>query len=88
MKMPKQHPKRSKKVANMAPTWAQVGAMLGSKIVLGASKSGKKATPKTGQESSLKSIPSDYHNAAATRCGAESKWTPQWGLGGYLAKAK
>ena len=27
------------KVANMAPTWAQVGAMLGSKIVLDTSKS-------------------------------------------------
>ena len=29
----------SQKVANMAPTWAQVGAMLGSKIVLDTSKS-------------------------------------------------
>ena len=28
-----------RKVVNMAPTWAQVGAMLGSKIVLDTSKS-------------------------------------------------
>ena len=42
--MPKEHPKMSKKVANMVPKWAQVGAMLGSKIVLGASKSEKNDT--------------------------------------------
>ena len=47
MKMPKQHPKRSQKVANMAPKWAQVGAMLGSKIVLDPPKSEEKTTPKT-----------------------------------------
>ena len=27
--MPKEHPKMSRKVANMVPTWVQVGAMLG-----------------------------------------------------------
>ena len=37
--MPKEHPKMYEKVVNMAPTWAQVGAMLGSKIVLDTSKS-------------------------------------------------
>ena len=47
MKMPKQHPKRSQKVVNMAPKWAQVGAMLGSKIVLDPPKSEEKTTPKT-----------------------------------------
>ena len=36
----------SQKVANMAPTWAQVGAMLGSKIVLDPFKSEEKATPR------------------------------------------
>ena len=44
--MPKEHPKMYQKVVNMAPTWAQVGAMLGSKIVLDTSKSEEKTTPK------------------------------------------
>ena len=44
--MPKEHPKMSQKVANMAPTWAQVGAMLGSKIVLDRKKTLPKTTPK------------------------------------------
>ena len=37
--MPKEHPKMYQKVVNMAPAWTQVGAMLGSKIVLDTSKS-------------------------------------------------
>ena len=42
--MPKQQPNISEKLSSMAPNWAQVGAMLDSKIVLGASKSEKKAS--------------------------------------------
>ena len=45
--MPKQHPKRSQKVANMAPKWAQVGAMLASKTVLDPPKSAQKTTANT-----------------------------------------
>ena len=46
--MPKEHPKMSQKVANRVPTWGQVGAMLGSKIVLSASKSEKKNDTENG----------------------------------------
>ena len=42
--MPKQHPKISKNGPNMAPKWAQVGDMLGSKIVLDVSKGEKNAS--------------------------------------------
>ena len=56
MKMPKQHPKRSQKVANMAPKWAQVGAMLGSKIYLDASKNEKNATQDSLEKKIRKSI--------------------------------
>ena len=42
--MPKQHPKMSKNEPNMAPKWAQVGDMLGSKIVLDVSKGEKNAS--------------------------------------------
>ena len=42
--MPKQHPNMADKLVNMVPKWAQVGAILGSKIVLGASKSEKNDT--------------------------------------------
>ena len=69
------------KVANMAPTWDQVGVMLDSRIIFNASKSEKKTTPKMGQESSSKSIPSGNHNAATAQSGAESKWPPQGGWG-------
>ena len=44
----------SKKEANMVPKWAQVGAMLGSKIVLGASKSEKKRDRKRDMNSAQK----------------------------------
>ena len=44
----------SQKVANMAPTWAQVGAMLGSKIVLDTPKSEEKTTPKTAPKNNPK----------------------------------
>ena len=43
--MPKEHPKMSQKVANMAPNWAQVGVMVGSKIVLDVSKGAKNRIP-------------------------------------------
>ena len=46
----------AEKLPNMVPKWAQVGAMLGSKIVLSGSKSEKKATPKTRQETRSKTI--------------------------------
>ena len=46
IKMPKRHPKMSQKMPNMAPKSAQVGAMLGSKTVLDASKKPKKTQPK------------------------------------------
>ena len=42
--MPKQHLKKSKNGPNMAPKWAQVGVMLGSKIVLDVSKGEKNAS--------------------------------------------
>ena len=47
MKMPKEHPKMSQKVPNMAPKSAQVGVMLGSKTVLDPPKSEEKTTLKT-----------------------------------------
>ena len=50
MKLPRQHPKMSQKVPNMAPKSAQVGAMLGSKTVLDPPKSEEKTTPKTRQK--------------------------------------
>ena len=59
--MPKGHPKMYKKVANMVPKWAQVGAMLCSKIVLNASKSGKGTENRTGMK--FKTIPSGNHGA-------------------------
>ena len=39
------NPKMSEKWSNMAPNLVQVGAMLGSKIVLDASKGEKKCIP-------------------------------------------
>ena len=45
------------KVVNMAPTWAQVGAMLGSKIVLDTSKSDtENNTEKTARKTAKKKI--------------------------------
>ena len=77
----------SKKVANMVPKWAQVGAMLGSKIVLGVSKSGKNDTENgTGIELEFHTLrlPRRCHNAERRRV----KMASPGGLGGYLAKAK
>ena len=50
VKRPKQHPKMSQKMPNMAPKSSQVGAMLGSKTVLDAPKSEENTTPKTRQK--------------------------------------
>ena len=47
--MPKQKPKMAEKLSNMAPNLVQVGAMLGSKIVLDASK-GEKMHPRGHQK--------------------------------------
>ena len=57
MKMPKQHPKMSQKVANMGPKWAQVGAMLGAKIDLDPPKSEEKTTTKTTPKKHTKNRP-------------------------------
>ena len=54
--MPKEHPKMYQKVVNMAPTWAQVGAMLGSKIVLDVSKGEKNASQRPLEKRIRKSI--------------------------------
>ena len=55
--MPKEHPKMYQKVVNMAPTWAQVGAMLGSKIVLDTSKSDTEKNIKKQKSASPKTAP-------------------------------
>ena len=54
--MPKQHPKMSKNGPNMSPKWAQVGVMLGSKIVLDVSKGEKNASQRPLEKRIRKSI--------------------------------
>ena len=68
----------------MDPSWGHVGLQ----NRFGRVQERKKTTPKTGRESSSKTIPSGNRGAAAKRCDAESKWPPQGGWGGYLAKGK
>ena len=79
--MPKQQPKNVRKMvqhgSKFGPSWGHVGFQ----NRLGRVQERKKTTPKTGQESSSKSIPSGNRDAAAVRCGAESKWPPQGGWG-------
>ena len=74
---------------NNGPRWSQNGPKLGPCWIPKSSwarPSAKKTTPKTGRESSSKTIPSDNVNAAATRCDAESKWPPQGGWGATQLK--
>ena len=54
--MPKQQPKNVRKWSNMIPNWIQVGAMLGSKIVLDASKGEKSASQRPLEKRIRKSI--------------------------------
>ena len=54
--MPKQQPKTVRKLSNMVPNWSQVGAMLGSKIVLDASKGEKNASQRPLEKRIRKSI--------------------------------
>ena len=56
IKMPKRHPKMSQKVPNMVPKSAQVGVMLGSKIVLDVSKGEKNASQRPLEKRIRKSI--------------------------------
>ena len=66
------------------PSWGHVGLQNRPERV----QERKKATPKTGQETSSKTSEKREAPTASTRSDAESKWPPQGGLGGYLAKAK
>ena len=60
------------KVVNMAPTWAQVGAMLGSKIVLDPPKSEEKTTPKTTPKNNPKN--NQKKNLTDKGTGSAIKW--------------
>ena len=73
--MPKQQPKNVRKWSNMAPNWAQVGAMLGSKIVLDASKGEKNAFQRPLEKRIRKSIEKPRSGEAPRREG-------QGGVGG------
>ena len=59
----------SKKVANMVPKWAQVGAMLGSKIVLDASNGEKNASQRPLEKRIRKSIEKPRSGEAPRREG-------------------
>ena len=77
----------AEKLPNMVPKWAQVGAMLGSKIVLSGSKSEKKRHRKRDRKQVQK------REAPGTAALPQRGATPSQnglprGLGGYLAKAK
>jgi hypothetical protein len=54
--MSKQQPKMSEKMFNMVPNWTQVGAMLGSKIVLDVSKGEQNASQRPLEKRIRKSI--------------------------------
>ena len=69
---------------NMVPKWAQVGAMLGSKIVLNASKGEQKNGTENGTKIKLKNLSSENRDRQRRRL----KMASPGGLGGYLAKAK
>ena len=70
--------------SNMAPKSTQVGAMLGSKIVLSGSKSEKKQHRKRDRDQVQKPLKKQRpgnRDEATAGSGAESKWPPQGGWG-------
>ena len=72
--MPKQHPKISQKVANMASKSTQVGAMLGSKTVLDAAKSEEKQQTKTPSKKQPKTAPKRQPKTAPGRVRPGLAW--------------
>ena len=77
----------SQKVDNMVPTWDQVGAMLGSRIIFNASKSEKNDTENgTGIKLEIHTLREPQRCRGAMR--RRVKMASPGGLGGYLAKAK